>query len=114
MKPALIVIDVQNEYFEPHGKSVLPDGQKALVHIQTLLTTFRKLHLPVFHVVHESLSPNALVFRHGSIEQRSILPSKYCLEKRKSPNISLARSTKHLLKPSYASVISIPLSFVAI
>lgn len=41
MKPALLVIDVQNEYFAPHGKWVLPEGEKALDQIQALLNEAR-------------------------------------------------------------------------
>nr|HET6902823.1 cysteine hydrolase family protein [Ktedonobacteraceae bacterium] len=66
MKPALLVIDAQNEYFAPHGKWVLPDGEKALEQIQSLLTTAREAQVPIFHIVHEELDPHAAVFRAGS------------------------------------------------
>ncbi|HET8910986.1 MAG TPA: cysteine hydrolase family protein [Ktedonobacteraceae bacterium] len=67
MKPALIVIDVQNEYFAPYGKWVIPEGEVAFAQIQTLLDTFRKWNLPVIHIRHESLDPEAAVFRPGSV-----------------------------------------------
>ncbi|HEY4389449.1 MAG TPA: cysteine hydrolase family protein [Ktedonobacteraceae bacterium] len=67
MKPALIVIDVQNEYFVPHGQWIIPDGLAALAHIQELLSAFRQHQLPIFHIQHESPAPNAPVFRKGSL-----------------------------------------------
>ncbi|HTI13688.1 MAG TPA: cysteine hydrolase family protein [Dictyobacter sp.] len=67
MNPALIIIDAQNEYFAPHGKSILPDGEQALAHIQELLQAFRTNNQPIFHVVHERLEADAAVFRRGSI-----------------------------------------------
>src|SRR6266700_6521273 len=67
MKPALLVIDVQNEYFSPHGQWVLPDGRKALAPIQKLLSTFRAAQLPVIHITHEEPDPASPVFRAQSI-----------------------------------------------
>jgi nicotinamidase-related amidase len=67
MKPALIIIDVQNEYFTPHGQWILPDGLAALTHIQELLSTFRQYKLPIFHIQQENTAPHIPVFRKGSI-----------------------------------------------
>jgi nicotinamidase-related amidase len=66
MKPGLLVIDVQNEYFAPYGKWVLPEGERALERIQALLTAARGAGVPVLHVVHEGLDPHAAVFQVGS------------------------------------------------
>lgn len=66
MRPALLVIDVQNEYFAPYGQWVLPEGEKALGMIQQLLTSSRATHVPIFHIVHESLDPQSAVFRSGT------------------------------------------------
>lgn len=66
MKQALLVIDVQNEYFAPHGKWALPDGERALERIQALLAAAREAGAPVFHIVHEALDPQSPVFRPGS------------------------------------------------
>lgn len=66
MKAALLVIDAQNEYFAPGGQWVVPDGEKALVQIQLLLAKAREAHLPIFHIVHESLDPRGPFFRPGS------------------------------------------------
>jgi nicotinamidase-related amidase len=67
MKPALLVIDVQNEYFAPYGKWIVPEGEEALLHIQALLSIFRSTNLPVFHIMHEALDPSSPVFRRGSV-----------------------------------------------
>ncbi len=67
MKPAVLVIDVQNEYFAPHGKWVLPDGERALVQIQRLLGAARQEGIPVYHITHEALSSASPVFRPGSV-----------------------------------------------
>ncbi|GAC1370258.1 MAG: cysteine hydrolase family protein [Ktedonobacteraceae bacterium] len=66
MRPALLVIDVQNEYFAPHGKWVIPEGEEVLARIQELLAAFRAANSPVFHIMHEALDPASPVFRRGS------------------------------------------------
>lgn len=66
MKQALLVIDVQNEYFAPHGRWVLPEGERALERIQALLAGAREAEVPVFHIVHVALDPQSPVFRPGS------------------------------------------------
>ncbi len=66
MKPALLVIDVQNEYFAPHGQWVLPDGEKALPHIQALLSAARDALIPIVHITHEELDLDSPIFRAGS------------------------------------------------
>jgi nicotinamidase-related amidase len=65
MNAALCVIDVQNEYFKPHGKRVLPDGEKALLKVMDILTSSRESGVPVIHVVHNSLDAGAQTFRAG-------------------------------------------------
>jgi nicotinamidase-related amidase len=67
MKPALVVIDVQNEYFAPHGQWVLPEGERALAHIRALLATAREAGTPVIHVTHERLGATSGVFVPGSV-----------------------------------------------
>lgn len=47
MKPALLAIDVQNEYFATHGRWVLPEGEPALARIQALLAAARAGGHPV-------------------------------------------------------------------
>ncbi len=66
MKPALLVIDAQQEYFAPHGKWVLPDGERALERIHALIAAARAADIPVFYITHESLDNDSPVFRKGS------------------------------------------------
>lgn len=65
-KTALLVIDAQQEYFAPIGKVVLPHGPQAVKRIAEALAWARAARLPVVHVVHESLRPNASIFVPGS------------------------------------------------
>lgn len=53
MKKALLIIDVQNDYF-PHGKCELYKSEIALNAIKDLLNHFREKNLPVFYVQHIS------------------------------------------------------------
>lgn len=66
MKPALLVIDVQNEYFAPDGLWPLPDAEAALANIQRLIAAARAHGVPVVHITHESLDPRGPVFKPGS------------------------------------------------
>jgi nicotinamidase-related amidase len=67
MTPALLVIDVQNEYFAPHGQWALPEGERALIQIQALLAAARDTGTPVIYVTHERLGATSGVFVPGSI-----------------------------------------------
>lgn len=53
MKKALLIIDVQNDYF-PNGKCELYKSEEALSTIKKLLEDFRKRGLPVFYIQHVS------------------------------------------------------------
>ena len=61
MKKALVIIDVQNDYF-PGGKMELDGSDKAGDKAGLLLETFRKLQLPVIHVQHVAVQPGATFF----------------------------------------------------
>jgi nicotinamidase-related amidase len=50
---ALLIIDIQDFYF-PGGKSTLVEPEKAAVNAAILLEYFRREHLPVIHVRHNS------------------------------------------------------------
>src|SRR5215472_541980 len=67
MKPAIVVIDVQNEYFAPHGKWVLPEGEPALAHINELLTAACTVDVPIIAVRHEQADAGSSIFVRGSI-----------------------------------------------
>ena len=51
MNKALLIIDVQNDYFS-NGKCELHQPESALVAIKRLLFYFREQHLPVFYIQH--------------------------------------------------------------
>lgn len=51
MKKALLIIDVQNDYF-PNGKFELYQPEAALSVIQQLVTNFREHNLPVYYIKH--------------------------------------------------------------
>jgi nicotinamidase-related amidase len=61
MNPALVLIDLQNDYF-PGGRLELVEIDAATAQAQTLLTAFRKSGWPIFHVQHVALGPEATFF----------------------------------------------------
>ena len=61
MKPALIIIDLQNDYF-PGGKMELDGSPEASLQAAILLETFRTKGLPLVHVQHVSNRPGAGLF----------------------------------------------------
>jgi nicotinamidase-related amidase len=76
MKTALIVIDVQNDYF-PGGKLPLHNMNEVAIVVNDILDNFRKNQHPVFHVQHIFLNDDAPFFVantkgadiHASIKQ---------------------------------------------
>lgn len=61
-KTALLIIDVQNDYFE-EGLFPLEGAVEALENITTILELFRQGQLKVIHVKHVSLREDAPFFR---------------------------------------------------
>lgn len=61
MKTALILIDIQNDYF-PSGKYELAGSLAAADKAKDVLDYFRRRSLPVFHIQHISTSPDASFF----------------------------------------------------
>ncbi|GAB2027403.1 cysteine hydrolase family protein [Lactovum odontotermitis] len=61
MKQALLIIDVQNDYFSG-GKSELHRPLEALHHIEKILADFRKKSLPVIHIQHINTRQGATFF----------------------------------------------------
>ena len=61
MKPALVVIDIQNDYF-PGGKMPLEGSPEAGMQAARLLDAFRTKGLPLVHVQHLSNRPGAGFF----------------------------------------------------
>jgi nicotinamidase-related amidase len=62
MKSALILIDIQNDYF-PGGAMELEGMTQAAACAQGLLAAFRRARRPIFHVQHLALGPGATFFR---------------------------------------------------
>ena len=58
MNKALIIIDIQNDYFE-NGKMPLVGPVEASLNTRLILEQFRKEKLPVFHIQHISVRPNS-------------------------------------------------------
>lgn len=65
MKPALIVIDIQNDYFSG-GKMELVEMARATENAKTLISSFRKKNLPVIYIQHLAVKPNASFFIPGT------------------------------------------------
>ena len=61
MKKALLIVDIQNDYF-PGGKMELEGSEAASLKARTLLAAFRGQRLPVVHMQHVSLRPGATFF----------------------------------------------------
>lgn len=64
MKKALLIIDVQNDYF-PGGKNELFEADKALEVIKKLIAKFRGNDEPIYYIQHIS-APTAKFFVPGS------------------------------------------------
>ena len=65
MKPGLILVDIQNDYFEK-GKMELAQMDRATGNAKILLDAFRRTGLPLFHVQHISVHPTASFFLPGT------------------------------------------------
>jgi len=65
MKTALLLIDIQNDYF-PGGKMELVGMEEACGNASAILEDFRKKDLPVFHVRHISKRPGSTFFLPGT------------------------------------------------
>ncbi|HEY9606477.1 MAG TPA: cysteine hydrolase family protein [Allocoleopsis sp.] len=61
MKPGLVLIDIQNDYF-PGGKFELEGSIEASIKTQKLLAFFRQNQFSIFHVQHISIRQGAKFF----------------------------------------------------
>ncbi|RZJ55802.1 MAG: cysteine hydrolase [Flavobacterium sp.] len=61
MKTALLIIDVQNDYFE-NGRMPLVNAKEASEKAKNVLNLFREKKLPVIHIQHISTRPAATFF----------------------------------------------------
>src|SRR5688572_26820180 len=61
MTTALVLIDIQNDYF-PNGRMPLERSTEACLKAQEALRVFREKHLPIIHIQHISTRPDAIHF----------------------------------------------------
>lgn len=76
MTKALLVIDIQNDYF-PGGKMELVGSSEAARNAARVQHQFREAGLPVIHVQHIALRPNATFFlpdTHGAEIHDAVFP----------------------------------------
>ena len=66
---ALLIIDIQNDYF-PGGKMELDRATEAAEKASDMLTHFREKKFPVFHIQHESISEGSTFFLPGTEGQK--------------------------------------------
>lgn len=65
MKKALILIDIQNDYFDG-GANPLEGSLEASLNAKHILTRFRQENLPVIHIQHFSTRPGSTFFIPGT------------------------------------------------
>ncbi len=76
MTQALVIIDIQNDYF-PGGNMELDGMEVAAKNAQRILEFFRGKNKPIFHVQHLSNNPGATFFLPGTFGaeiHKSVLP----------------------------------------
>lgn len=61
MGKALIIVDIQNDYFE-NGAMELVGSLEASKNAKEILTKFRNENLPIIHIQHLSLAPGSTFF----------------------------------------------------
>ncbi|EOW9529421.1 cysteine hydrolase family protein [Bacillus cytotoxicus] len=61
MKTALLLVDIQNDYF-PNGKIELRNAVEASEYARQLLQYFRQTDQPIFHIQHVSFGDHATFF----------------------------------------------------
>ena len=66
MNQALIIVDIQNDYFE-NGRNPLEGSFHASINAGRILERFRDESLPVIHIQHIALSPAATFFLPGTV-----------------------------------------------
>lgn len=65
MAKALLLVDIQNDYF-PGGKMELADAQRMASNAGQLLTMCRQKGIPIIHIQHISVRPGAPAFHYGT------------------------------------------------
>lgn len=65
MNKALLLIDIQNDYFE-NGTMTLEGSDNACLNANLILDKFRRDFIPVVHIQHIALKPTATFFLPGT------------------------------------------------
>ena len=65
MNTALLIIDIQNDYFEG-GRMILEGAEQASLNAKKILEEFRKKNLPVIHIRHVATRNDATFFLPGT------------------------------------------------
>lgn len=65
MRPCLLVVDLQNDYF-PGGPMALHGIEAAAANAARLLAEFRKARFPVIHIQHVATRPGSTFFLPGT------------------------------------------------
>ncbi|NVN96165.1 MAG: cysteine hydrolase [Bacteroidetes bacterium] len=66
MMTALLIIDIQNDYFD-NGAMTLVDSDKSCDNARLILEKFREQRLPIIHIQHLALKPTATFFLPNTI-----------------------------------------------
>ena len=104
MKTALVIVDIQNDYF-PGGKMELEGSTEAGRKAGSVLARFRMQGLPVVHIQHVSLHPGATFFLpnsegvaiHESVEplpQETVVTKNYPNAFRETPLLDLLKQNQ--------------------
>ncbi|KRL00935.1 cysteine hydrolase family protein [Liquorilactobacillus capillatus] len=100
MKQALIIIDVQNDYFK-NGKMELVNPQKALVHVNKLEKSFKARKLPVIYIQHINDDPDASFFGRGTrgalLHSALMIDNNVLIVEKQYPNSFLKTNLKEVL-----------------
>ncbi len=64
-KQALLIIDIQNDYFS-EGKMALDNCEQTAQNASKILEHFREKDQPIIHIQHESVKPGATFFIPGT------------------------------------------------
>lgn len=101
MKKALLIIDVQNDYFK-YGKMELHLPEKALIKINKLEDYFIKEKLPIIYIQHIKEQTNADFFERGTkgvlLHEKLKIDNSSIIVEKQFPNSFLKTNLKEILE----------------
>lgn len=109
MGTALLLIDIQNDYF-PGGKMELSGSTEAGLRAAEILSAFRERKLPVIHIRHISARPGATFFLPGTVGSEihasvSPAPGETVIEKNYPNSFRDTPLLEHLRKNGTGSLV---------